>query len=167
MSDFSTRPRARAPAGGDVILFALALAAALVTVRAVWSARAEGASAHARLEEARRETEDARRRVEALEKGASDGVSRQAWLTAEAPPPYVIEKLGELLPPDVRLESLLLTYGRALEVEMRVAARNPGAYDRLVERLLASPRMKDVVLGAENREGEVLTTLHATFVTAR
>lgn len=167
MSDFSTRPRARALAGADAILLTLAVAAALVTVRAVWSAGAEGVSARARLEEARRETGEVRRRVEALEKGASDGVSRQAWLTAEAPAPYVIEKLGELLPPDVRLESLLLTYGRGLEVEMKVAARNPGAYDRLVERLLASPRVKDVVLGAENREGEVVTTLHATFVTAR
>jgi Tfp pilus assembly protein PilN len=167
VSDFSSRPRARVPAGADAILLAFALAAALVTVRAVWSARAEGASAQARLEEARRETEDARRRVDALEKATSDGVSRQAWLTAEAPAPLVIERLGELLPPDVRLESLLLIYGRALEVEMRVAARDPRAYDRLVERLLASPLVKDVVLGAENREGEVQTTVHATFVTAR
>ncbi len=46
---------------------------------------------------------------------------------------------------------------------MRVVARNPRAYDRLLERLQASSRLKDLVLGAENREGEVQTTVQASF----
>jgi Tfp pilus assembly protein PilN len=92
-----------------------------------------------------------------------DGVTGQAWLTAEAPPSRVLAELGEVLPPDVRLDGLSLTYGRRLEVEMRVVARSPRAYDLLLERLQASPRLKDLVLGAENREGEVQTTIHASF----
>ena len=92
-----------------------------------------------------------------------DGVSGQAWLTAEAPPSRVLAELGEVLPPDVRLDGLSLTYGRRLEVEMRVVARSPRAYDQLLERLQASARLRDLVLGAENREGEVKTTVHASF----
>ncbi len=88
----------------------------------------------------------------------------QVWLTTEAPPPRVLAQLGDLLPPDVRLDTLSLTYGRSLEVEMRVVARASGAYDRLLQRLEASPRIKDLVLGAESREGRVETTVRATFV---
>ena len=75
----------------------------------------------------------------------------------------MLAELGDVLPPDVRLEGLSLTYGRRLEVEMRVVARSPRAYDLLLERLQTSPRLKDLVLGAEDREGEVETTVHASF----
>ena len=88
----------------------------------------------------------------------------QVWLTAEAPPPRVVAQVSDLLPPDVRLDALNLSYGRSLEVEMRVVARSWGAYDRLLERLEASPRLKDLVLGAESREGRVETTVRAIFV---
>jgi len=47
---------------------------------------------------------------------------------------------------------------------MRVVARTSGAYDRLLQRLEASPRLKDLVLGAESREGRIETTVRATFV---
>jgi hypothetical protein len=69
-----------------------------------------------------------------------------------------------VLPPDVRLERLSLAYGRELAVEMAVVARDPRAFDRLLERLDAAPRLRDVRPGPENREGEVRTVVRATWV---
>jgi len=161
--DFSTRPPARRLAAADLALLAAGLLAAALCARAVVSGRAELRAARARLVEVRREIDDAQRRVLVLESRMGDGVTGQAWLTAEAPPPRVLAEIGELLPPDVRLDGLSLIYGRRLEVEMRVVARSSRAYDRLLERLETSPRLKDLVLGAESREGEVETTVHASF----
>jgi len=162
--DFSTRPRARRLPPWELALIAVGILAAAVSARAILGTRAEGETARARLAEVRSEIESDRRRLSELERRASDGVTGQVWLTAEAPPPRVLAQLGVLLPPDVRLDSLSLTYGRTLEVEMRVVARTSGAYDRLLERLEASPRLKDLVLGAESRAGRVETTVRATFV---
>ena len=162
--DFSTRPRARRPPAWELALVAGGLLAAALGARAVVGTRAEGSAVRARLAEVRSEIEGARRRVSDLERRSSDGVTGQVWLTAEAPPPRVVAQVSDLLPPDVRLDALSLTYGRSLEVEMRVVARTPGAYDRLLQRLEASPRLKDLVLGAESREGRVETTVRATFV---
>jgi Tfp pilus assembly protein PilN len=162
--DFSTRPRARRPPAWELALVAVGLLAAALGARAVVGTRAEGWAVRARLAEVRGEIEGARRRVSDLERRSSDGVTGQVWLTAEAPPARVVAQISDLLPPDVRLDALSLTYGRSLEVEMRVVARTPGAYDRLLQRLEASPRLKDLVLGAESREGRVETTVRATFV---
>lgn len=162
--DFSTRPRAPRRPPWELALFAAGVLAAALCTRAIVGTRAEGEAARARLAQVRSEIESGRRRLAELERRASDGVTGQVWLTAEAPPPRVLAQLGALLPPDVRLDSLNLTYGRTLEVEMRVVARTSGAYDRLLERLEASPRLKDLVLGAESRAGRVDTTVRATFV---
>jgi hypothetical protein len=162
--DFSTRPRARRLPPLDLGLLVAGLLAAALTARGVWIARAEGEVARTHREDVDREIAAARQRIAALEKRAGDGLTDRAWLSAEAPPPRVLRALGELLPPDVRLDGLVLTYGRALELEMRVVARGPRAYDRLLERLEGSPRLRDLVLGAESRQGEVATTVRATFV---
>ena len=161
--DFSTRLATPRLGASDLALLATGVLAAALCARAVVSGRAEVGAARARLADVRRDVDDTRRRTLVLEKRMGDGVTGQAWLTAEAPPSRVLAELGEVLPPDVRLDGLSLTYGRRLEVEMRVVARSPRAYDRLLERLQASPRLKDLVLGAENREGEVQTTVHASF----
>jgi hypothetical protein len=161
--DFSTRPATPRLAASDLALLAAGVLAAALCARAVVGGRAEVGAARARLAEVRRDLDDARHRTLVLERRMGDGVTGQAWLTAEAPPSRVLAELGELLPPDVRLDGLSLTYGRRLEVEMRVVARSPRGYDLLLERLQASPRLKDLVLGAENREGEVQTTVHASF----
>ncbi len=162
--DFSTRPRARRPPAWELALATVGILAAALCARAIVGTRAEGSAARARLAEVRGEVEGAQRRLSALERRSGDGVTGQVWLTTEAPPPRVLAQLGDLLPPDVRLDALSLTYGRSLEVEMRVVARTSGAYDRLLLRLEASPRIKDLVLGAESREGRVETTVRATFV---
>ena len=161
--DFSTRAATPRLGASELALLAAGVLAAALCARAVWSGRAEVGAARARLADVRRDVDDTRRRTLVLEKRMGDGVTGQAWLTAEAPPSRVLGELGEVLPPDVRLDGLSLTYGRRLEVEMRVVARNPRAYDRLLERLQASSRLKDLVLGAENREGEVQTTVQASF----
>ncbi len=161
--DFSTRPAMPRLAASDLALLATGVLAAALCARAVVGGRAEVGAARARLAEVRRDVDDARRRTLVLERRVADGVTGQAWLTAEAPPSRVLAELGEVLPPDVRLDGLSLTYGRRLEVEMRVVARSPRAYDLLLERLQTSPRLKDLVLGAESREGEVQTTVHASF----
>jgi len=162
--DFSTRPRARRPPAWELALVAAGALAAVLCARSIVGTRAEGSTARARLAEVRGEVEGAQRRLSALERRAGAGVTGQVWLTAEAPPPRVVARVCDLLPPDVRLDALSLTYGRSLEVEMRVVARTSGAYDRLLQRLEASPRLKDLVLGAESREGRVETTVRATFV---
>lgn len=162
--DFSTRPRARRLLPWELALVAAGILAGALSAQAIVATRAEGEIARARLAEVRGEIESSRRRLTELEKRAGDGVTGQLWLTTEAPPPRVLAQLGALLPPDVRLDALSLTYGRTLELEMRVVARTSGAYDRLLERLEASPRLKDLVLGAESRTGRVETTVRATFV---
>ena len=143
---------------------AAGILAAALSAQAIVGTRAESVVARARLAEVRSEIESSRHRLTELEKRAGDGVTGQLWLTTEAPPPRVLAQLGALLPPDVRLDALSLTYGRTLELEMRVVARTSGAYDRLLERLEACPRLKDLVLGAESRAGRVETTVRATFV---
>jgi len=87
----------------------------------------------------------------------------QMVLTAAAPPPLVLSDLAATLPPDVRLQDLTLSYGGTLEVEMRVAARRAVAYDQFLSRLGESRRFENVVPGAENRDGEVLATVRATY----
>jgi hypothetical protein len=165
--DFSTRPAPPRLAVSDLALLGAGVLAAALSVRAVVGGRAEVGAARAQLAEVRRDGDEARRRTLVLEKRMGDGVTGQAWLTAEAPPSRVLAELGDVLPPDVRLDGLSLTYGRRLEVEMRVVARSPRAYDLLLERLQASARLRDLVLGAENREGEVKTTVHASFEPGR
>ncbi|HSB61375.1 MAG TPA: hypothetical protein VLI67_06630 [Vicinamibacteria bacterium] len=165
--DFSTRTPAQGPPVWDLALAAAGILAVALCAGAIVEARTEAAAVREGLAEVRREIAGLERQASSLERRAGEGPTGQAWLTAEAPPPLVLAELGDLLPPDVRLAGLSLGYGRTLEIEMRVVARSPGAYDRLLERLEASPRLKDLSLGAESREGEVETTVRASFVTER
>jgi len=162
--DFSTRHRATRRPGWEWGLLGAGVIAAALCLGALLTARAEERGVRARLLEVRREAEGLERRARALERRGREGVTGQAWLTEEAPPARVLARLAGLLPDDVRLDALSLAYGRRLEVEMQVAARSPQAYDRLLERLEASPSLADLVLGAEEREGEVRTTVRASYV---
>ncbi len=71
--------------------------------------------------------------------------------------------LAAILPADVRLESLTLNYGARLELDLRVVARGAAAYDLFLKRCQESPLFRDVVPGAENRDGEVATTVRAAY----
>lgn len=164
--DFSSRARRRTRWGtGDRLLVT---ASAVVLVLSGWSALAAwGDHRHvaARVEATRQELAAARARPQAApsRSGPQEALLRRAVLTAEAPPGGVLGALAELLPPDVRLEAVSLKYGERLELDLRVAARSPGAYDLFLSRLEESPFFERVEPGDENREGEVRTTVHATF----
>jgi hypothetical protein len=118
----------------------------------------------ARLDQARAETEA----VQARAQGLSDTdpgrvLSTQALLSADAPPARVVSELAALLPGDVRLEGLSLTYGGRLQLEMRVSAREATSYDLFLDRLGRSPSFAEVLPGSENRQGEVHATVHAVW----
>lgn len=163
--DFSTRPRRRAPDAFDVGL--LALAGLSLILASYWTSTAwtDRRRARQNVEEARREAEADQVRVRALEsrQGAEGSLGTQALLTTDAPPPRVLAELGTVLPSDVRLESLTLTYGDGVTLEMQVAARAAAAYDAFLQRLEGSPAFTDVTPGDENRGDEVRASVRVTY----
>jgi hypothetical protein len=148
----------------DAVLVALAgLALAWTGVQAVRSAREAGRRERSAAA-ARQDLDTTRARLAALESQRLDStIARQTLLTLDAPPPQVVAALAELLPEDVRLESMLLRYGDRLELEMRVVARSSTAYDVFLERLSSSPRFESVLPGEENRDGEVRAGIKAAY----
>lgn len=165
-TDFSTTPR-RPPLGtGAIVLLAAAALAAAAAGVAAWSARRDVDAARGRLAAVQRETDQLRARTRAFEARGLRGrdvVGARAWLTSAAPPPRLLAEMGELLPPDVRLEGVTLRYGSRLDLEMRVVAREARSYDAFLKRLAASPRIEDLTPGTENRDGEVRATVRASY----
>lgn len=163
--DFSTRPRRRLrPA--DLALLGAAILAAGFAAQAAWSASGELRHRRHEVEELRREAEAAAEKLRALESNrppAGDTLMSQAEFTVAAPPPRIVGDLSALLPPDVRLLSLMLTYRDRLEVDARVSARRAGAYDELLARLGRSPLFEDVVPGPESRDGELLASVRMRY----
>jgi hypothetical protein len=127
-------------------------------------------SAWVDLRHARRQAEEARLEVEAdrerLRLLASRGAAAEgvpALLSADAPPPRVLADLAAVMPGDVRLESLALTYGQTVALEMQVVARAAPAYDAFLQRLEGSPVFGDVTPGDESRGDEVRGSLRVTY----
>jgi hypothetical protein len=161
-ADFSSAPRRARARGLDVLLVGLAAIAAAASVRASWTARSESVSVRAQLAEARSEVAAARQRLIELERtSARAGYALEAASWAAVPPARVLADLADLLPGDVRLDGLLLDYRGGLELELRVVARDAAAFDRVMDRFAASSRLRHVAAAAENREGEVRTTVSA------
>ena len=161
--DFSTRPRARALTGAERAVVLAGVAALAVASWSAADAWTEHRGAAARLAQAREEVEAARARIRQLQ-GAGDAVASQAALSAEAPPERVVAEIAALLPDDVRLESLTLSYGRELPVELRVAARDPAAFDLFLDRLQRSRAFADVLPGDEVRTGDMNAVIRARYV---
>jgi hypothetical protein len=162
--DFSTRPGQSRRAGGWEAL-ALGVAALLLLASAARTVQAlrEARASQAAVADLRREVVEARARLSTLEgRRRSDLLTSQLVLTAEAPPGRVLAELAELLPPDARLESVLLGYGARLEIDAEVVARRPASYDLLLERLQASQSFSDIQPGPEARQGEIRATLRMT-----
>jgi hypothetical protein len=169
--DFSTRPK---PPRARPLDLALAGAAALFAALAGYEAlQARAALTRDReaVREARRQLENVRSRAVELEaRRPRDGrlTASQVRLTVEAPPPRIAAEVAALMPPDVRLDSLDLSYGDRLDVAISVVARSAGAYDRLLDRLSEAPLFQNVLPGAESREGEVRAQIRMTWAgTAR
>jgi hypothetical protein len=161
----SIRSRAR-PRPADVAFLVLALVTLAWVIHALWDSRAA-------LERARRDRGETQAQVAAIagKVGALEGRSERQpgiqgarmALAADAPPQAVVQALASLLPPDVRLLDLGLTYDQTLEVEMRVVARRAAAYDLFLERLHGSPLLSSIVPGPEARDGEVSASVRAEY----
>lgn len=163
--DFSTRPRRRAARPLDLALLAVGAAALLLSAYATVNAWNGRQRARARVEETRNELQAAQSRVRELEaqREPAQAVAYQALLTVEAPPPSVLADLVALMPGDVRLDAVNLSYGEPLGVRVDVVARNAPAYDLFLDRLQRSPRFADVLPGDENRDGELRTSIQMTY----
>jgi Tfp pilus assembly protein PilN len=163
--DFSTRRRRRPARPLDFALLAAGVVALLLSAYATVSAGNGRQRARARLEETRRELQSAQSRVRELEsqREPAQAVAYQALLTVEAPPPSVLADLVALMPGDVRLDAVNLSYGEPLGVRVDVVARNAPSYDLFLDRLQRSPRFADVLPGEENREGELRTSIQMTY----
>src|SRR5207245_1204049 len=90
-------------------------------------------------------------------------IAYQAFVTAEAPPPRVLADLVALMPGDVRLDAVSMTYGEPLGLRVEVVARTPSSYDLFLDRLQRSPLFTDVLSGEENRDGELRTSIQMTY----
>lgn len=164
-ADFRTR--SPEPAGvrlARLLAFAGALVLAGSVAHAV-RARAARETAEQERERERREAEGLRARLRARERSPDGGsvLQRQAELTAIASPPRVIADLAPLLPPGARVRQLVLDYGKRLELELRVEARSPHDYDRLLEALGGAARLESLIPGAESREGIVDSSVKAVY----
>jgi hypothetical protein len=164
MRDFSTRPRRRPPDALDAGLLAVAGLALIAATYATASAWTDLRRAREHVESARREASAEAGRLQALEsRRGADSLAGAAVLTLDAPPPRVLAELAALLPPDVRLDSVSLSYGEDLALDVQVAARVSSAYDVFLQRLEDSPRFRDVLPGDESRDAGVRASIRATY----
>ena len=162
--DFSTRRRPRGRAG-EVALLAVAFALLATAVYAAGWAWVDARHARASFEEVRQELATAEARAKALQAaaGAEGAVGARAMWSVEAPPPRVVAALAQMLPGDVRLETVTLRYGAQLDIEMTLTARTAADYDRFLQALESSPVFDRVVLGDESRADAVRAFVRARY----
>jgi Tfp pilus assembly protein PilN len=160
--DFSTTSRrSRAPAWQWLALAACAVVA-LGALAGAFTARDEARSAAGRLLEVNHEVEAASARLAALQARARvpGGV---ALLAEEAPPARIAAELASVLPDEVRLQRLTIDYQDGGRLELEVVARDAAAWDRLLQRMEAAPRLREVEPGPEARAGEVRSLVRARW----
>lgn len=165
MIDFSTRPRRRVWTGDGVLLAAALVALALAAFLS-WRASSDLGRRREEVTRAVREADDLVQRADAAEKRrapVSSVLVAQVRASAEAPPPKIVAELSELLPPEVRLQSLDLDYRERLVLDLHVVARRAEAYDLFLARLSRSARFADVVPGPESRQGELTASVRMSY----
>lgn len=156
--DFSTQPRRPRRALLDDLLLGLAVLAVVVAAAGSWRAREQARAAESLLAGVRRELAQDDARIRALTPVAA------ATRPSPGPTPgRVIATLAAVLPRDVRLRQLSLDYTRGLDLAMRVEARTPAGWDRLLAALESTPELSDVQPGPELRESPLATTLSARW----
>lgn len=163
--DFSTRRRPREQRTGDLaalVVSGLLLAAAAYSAMAAYGDARDAQASH---DAVRGEIATAAARIKELQAaaGGEGGVGARAVWSVEAPPPRVVAAIGEILPRDVRLDSLVLRYGPQLEVDMTLTARTADEYDRFLRALEASPAFDGVVLGDETRTDAVRASVRGRY----
>jgi hypothetical protein len=167
LPDLSTHPRRGRREPAELILLTLAIVACVLSGRASWGAWNGLRRAESSVARARQATDLAisrAREIRTRSRSETETLVSALLLTNECPPPLVLAELEGLLPPDVRLDVATLRYAETLGIELLVVARNPAAYDRFLERLVASPRFAQLVPGSETRDGELRSTIKATYV---
>jgi len=164
-ADFSTRTRAES--SPRLVRLGVVIGALLLAASAGQACRAVAARSAARSELATRQADlaELRRRLGPLERPSSPEATlrRQVELTARASPPRVLADLATLVPPGAALDRVVLDYTDELGLELRVEARTPADYDRLLEALRSSDRLKGVLPGPETREGDLTATVTAVY----
>lgn len=163
--DFSTRRRPRGRRAGDVAVLAGSGALLAASVYAAGAAWVDARDARASYQEVRQEIATAESRAKELQvaAGPEGAVGARAVWSAEAPPPRVVAALAQMLPRDVRLETLTLRYGAQLEVELTLTARTAADYDRFLQALESSPAFDRVVLGDESRAEVVRASMRVRY----
>ena len=166
MTDFSTRERPKDRRADALVLAGGALALALSVAGAV-SAYSTMSTARAAAAETRGSVASLRERIRAQEQSRASSeeqrLASRVVLGARSPVTAAVAALERVLPADVRLESLAVSYEEACQVELRVEARRPAAYDEFLSRLFASPYFEQVAPGAEIRGDTVSATVRARF----
>jgi hypothetical protein len=163
--DFSTSPRARRLPWRDLAAVTLGILALAFAVWTAWSTRKEADAARDKLVAVRREIGILERRVRVLSERDTTGgkLLARAALAQEAPPERIVAALARLLPDDVRVERLSVSYGDAVSLEMRLVARNAEAWDAALQRLSEPGPLEKVIPGPERREGEIRTSVSARW----
>ena len=165
MRDFSSRPRRRPPQPVDLGLIGVGLLTLIFAGYATGTSWADFKRARQHVADVRRDTEAAQARLKTMEARSAPtaALATQALLSADAAPPRVLADLAALMPPDVKLDSLSLTYGDGIGLTMRVSARSGGAYEAFLQRLEGSPSFDEVVPGEETRDGGVSASIDVRY----
>ena len=163
--DFSTRRRRRSLGTADMGLLGIALTTLLLAGHATSTSWASLRKVRQDVDETRREAGEAQERLRRAEgrRAPGESLATQAYSSVEAAPPRVLAVLGALMPADVRLEDLALTYGETVQVEMRVRARTTAAYDLFLQALEGSPHFAGVLPLEESRGRPLRGSVRATY----
>ena len=165
MRDFSSRPRRRPPQPVDLGLIGIGVLTLIFAGYATGTSWADFKRARQHVADVRRDTQAAQARLKTMEARSAPtaALATQALLSTDAAPPRVLAELAALMPPDLKLDSLSLSYGEGIGMSMRVSAKNAGAYEAFLQRLEASPLFEEVVPGEEARDGGVAASIEMRY----
>jgi type IV pilus assembly PilN-like protein len=165
MRDFSSRPRRRPPQPVDLGLIGIGVLTLIFAGYATGTSWADFKRARQHVADVRRDTEAAQARLKTMEARSAPtaALATQALLSTDAAPPRVLAELAALMPPDLKLDSLSLSYGEGIGMSMHVSAKNAGAYEAFLQRLEASPLFEEVVPGEEARDGGVAASIEMRY----
>jgi len=165
MRDFSSRPRRRPPQPVDLGLIGIGVLTLIFAGYATGTSWADFKRARQHVADVRRDTAAAQARLKTMEARSAPtaALATQALLSADAAPPRVLADLAALMPPDVKLDTLNLTYGEGIGMSMHVSAKGTGAYEAFLQRLESSPLFEEVVPGEETRDGGVSASIEMRY----
>jgi len=165
MRDFSSRPRRRPPQPVDLGLIGIGVLTLIFAGYATGTSWADFKRARQHVADVRRDTEAAQARLKTMEARSAPtaALATQALLSTDAAPPRVLADLAALMPPDLKLDSLTLSYGEGIAMSMHVSAKSAGAYEAFLQRLEASPLFEEVVPGEETRDGGVSASIEMRY----